>query len=181
VISLPPKERACVLLKDVFDHSLEEIAELVESTVGGVKAALHRGRSKIKASPVPTKLTPVENPELTQLLGLYVERFNRRDWSGVRELISADARLDVVGRFAGTVTNSPYFTRYEEAPLPLRLEVSQIDGEPVAIVFERAADAWTPRSPIRFEVRNHRVERITDYYFCPWILHAAKTATPAAS
>src|SRR5258707_15076152 len=30
VISLPPKERACVLLKDVFDYSLEEIAELVD-------------------------------------------------------------------------------------------------------------------------------------------------------
>jgi DNA-directed RNA polymerase specialized sigma24 family protein len=28
-----------VLLKDVFDYSLQEIAELVESTEGGVKAA----------------------------------------------------------------------------------------------------------------------------------------------
>ena len=47
VLNLPPKERACVLLKDVFDYSLEEIAELVDSTVGGVKAALNRGRSKL--------------------------------------------------------------------------------------------------------------------------------------
>ena len=37
VASLPPKERACVLLKDVFNYSLEEIAELVDSSVGGVK------------------------------------------------------------------------------------------------------------------------------------------------
>jgi RNA polymerase sigma-70 factor, ECF subfamily len=36
VLSLPPKERACILLKDVFDYSLEEIADLVDSTVGGV-------------------------------------------------------------------------------------------------------------------------------------------------
>src|SRR5450432_1481669 len=84
VIHLPPKERACVLLKDVFDYSLEEIAELVDSTVGGVKSALNRGRLKIKASPVPKKLPPTGNPELAQLLGLYVERFNRRDWDGVR-------------------------------------------------------------------------------------------------
>src|SRR6266851_7499608 len=34
VLALPPKERACVLLKDVFEYSLEEIAELVDSTVG---------------------------------------------------------------------------------------------------------------------------------------------------
>src|SRR5262249_52929106 len=47
VLSLPPKERACVLLKDVFDYSLEEIADLVGSTVGAVKAALNRGRAKL--------------------------------------------------------------------------------------------------------------------------------------
>src|SRR5258708_6340155 len=47
VLSLPPKERACVLLKDVFDYTLEEIAELVDSTVGGVKAALNRGSVEI--------------------------------------------------------------------------------------------------------------------------------------
>src|ERR1700733_2401607 len=38
VVNLPPKERACVLLKDVFEYSLDEIADLVDSTVGGVKA-----------------------------------------------------------------------------------------------------------------------------------------------
>jgi len=43
VLNLPPKERACVLLKDVFEYSLEEIAELVDSTVGGVKAATQPG------------------------------------------------------------------------------------------------------------------------------------------
>ena len=55
VIGLPPKERACVLLKDVFEYSLEEIADLVDSTVGGVKAALNRGRAKLA--------TPVAAPE----------------------------------------------------------------------------------------------------------------------
>src|SRR5580658_4142011 len=50
VIALPPKERACVLLMDIFDYSLEEIADLVDSTVGGVKAALNRARTKLAAS-----------------------------------------------------------------------------------------------------------------------------------
>ena len=44
VINLPPKERACVLLKDVFDHSLEEIAEL---------GRLDRGRGEGGAEPWP--------------------------------------------------------------------------------------------------------------------------------
>jgi RNA polymerase sigma-70 factor (ECF subfamily) len=173
VISLPPMERACVLLKDVFDYSLEEIAELVDSTVGGVKAALHRGRLKIKASSVPRKIPAAGNPELVQLLGLYVERFNRRDWAGMRELISADARLGVVGRYAGTLADSPYFGRYEEWPVPLKLAVGEVEGEPMVIVLEYDAGAWTPRSPVRLEIVNQRIERITDYFFCPWILEVA--------
>src|SRR6516162_6336100 len=96
VLALPPKERACVLLKDVFDYTLEEIAELVDSTVGGVKAALNRARTKLAASSPPTPSVQSANPELAQIMQLYVDRFNRRDWDGVRELISADARLNVL-------------------------------------------------------------------------------------
>src|SRR5947209_16476383 len=76
VTSLPPKERACVLLKDVFDYSLDEIAELVDSTVGGVKAALNRGRTKLTASSFPAKLAPGPSPELARIMQLYVDRFN---------------------------------------------------------------------------------------------------------
>src|SRR5262249_62318909 len=101
VASLPPKERACVLLKDVLDYSLEEIAELVDSTVGAVKAALHRGRTKLAASSPPAKSARSASPELAQIMQLYVDRFNRHDWDGVRELISADTRLSVAERFAG--------------------------------------------------------------------------------
>jgi RNA polymerase sigma-70 factor (ECF subfamily) len=174
-------ERACVLLKDVFDYSLEEIAGLVDSTVAGVKAALHRGRLKIKASPVPRKIRAARNPELVQLLSLYVERFNRRDWNGVRELISADARLRVVARYAGNLVDSPYFGRYEQWPEPWKLAVGEVEGEPMVIVLAREANTWKPRSPVRLEVVNQRIERITDYFFCPWILGAATSTNPTPS
>src|SRR5919107_5029360 len=94
VLTLPPMERACVLLKDVLDHSLEEIAALTSSTVGGVKAALHRGRAKLAASPVPRpRDAKVASPESSALLARYVERFNSRDWAGLRELVSGDTRV----------------------------------------------------------------------------------------
>src|SRR5262249_53814763 len=68
VLNLPPKERACVLLKDVFDYSLEEIAELVDSTVGGVKAALNRGRAKLAAgSPQAPRASNAQNKEILRL------------------------------------------------------------------------------------------------------------------
>src|SRR5262249_7195795 len=64
VLTLPPKERACVLLKDVFDYSLEEVAELVDSTVGGVKAALNRARTKLADSSPLQKPARSASPEL---------------------------------------------------------------------------------------------------------------------
>src|ERR1700704_138514 len=152
VISLPPKERACVLLKDVFDYTLEEIAELVGSTVGGVKAALNRGRSKLAASPVPVKSHREVSPELSRLLHLYVDRFNKRDWEGLRELIREDARLRVAARFAGPIGESPYFGNYERQRVPWRLTVAEVDGELAVVVLRQHRDEWTPDSIARLEV-----------------------------
>ncbi len=89
VLNLPAKERACVLLKDVFDYSLEEIAELVDPTVGGVKAALKRGRTKLAALPQIPGIRPTPSEQALNLLRLYVDRFNQRDWDGVRQLALA--------------------------------------------------------------------------------------------
>ena len=179
VLNLPPKERACVLLKDVFDYSLEEIAELVDSTVGGVKAALHRGRAKLPAEPVPRAARPASDTDESRLLHLYVERFNRRDWDGLRELIAADARLRVMDRFAGTVAKAPYFANYSRWPIPWRLAVGEVDGEPAIIILYEEAEGWNPRAAVRLEVIDHRVTSIADYLHCPWILSAAASVVVA--
>jgi RNA polymerase sigma-70 factor (ECF subfamily) len=181
VTSLPPKERACVLLKDVFDYSLEEIAELVDSTVGGVKAALNRGRTKLAASPAPTKASRSANPELTRIMRLYVDRFNRRDWDGVRELISADARLTVADAFAGKLADAPYFRNYELWPMPWKLAMGEVDGEPVVIILQRRTDAWTPHSIVRFSVTDNRIDCIVDYAHCPWVISIADSVNVAAA
>jgi RNA polymerase sigma-70 factor, ECF subfamily len=181
VLTLPPKERACVLLKDVFDYSLEEIAELVDSTVGGVKAALNRARTKLTGSSPDAKPARSVSPELKRVMQLYVERFNRRDWDGVRELVSADARLNVAERFAGKFAEAPYFFNYDRWPWPWKLALGEVDGETVVIILRRGADAWTPHSVIRFNVSGESVDHIVDYIHCPWVLPAASTITVARS
>ena len=179
VFTLPPKERACVLLKDIFDYSLEEIAELVDSTVGGVKAALHRARTKLAESSPQANSARNASPELKRIMQLYVERFNRRDWDGVRELTSADARLNVAERFAGKFADAPYFFNYERWSWPWKLALGEVDGESVVIVLRLGADTWTPHSAIRFDVVGQRIERIVDYIHCPWVISVATTVTVA--
>jgi RNA polymerase sigma-70 factor, ECF subfamily len=177
--SLPPKERASVLLKDVFDYSLEEIAELVDSTVGGVKAALNRGRRKLAASPPPANSPRSEDPEVSRIMQLYVDRFNQRDWDGVRELISADARLRVADTYAGKVADAPYFPTYERWPMPLKLAVGEVDSELVVIILKRDADTLTPYAAVRLDVVDQHIERITDYLPCPWMISAASSVSLA--
>jgi RNA polymerase sigma-70 factor, ECF subfamily len=110
----------------------------------------------------------------SELLQWYAERFNRRDWDGLRALISADARVRVANCFAGRFDNAPYLGEYERATTPWRMALGEVDGEPVIIVQQRDDEQrWTPRAPVRLSVIDGRVERIADYVFRPWILPAA--------
>jgi RNA polymerase sigma-70 factor, ECF subfamily len=177
VLQLPPKERACVLLKDVLDYSLEEIAELVDSTPGGVKAALSRGRAKLAALPdddVPVNVAP----ESSRLLALYVERFNLRDWDGLRQLTSADAQLQVADRYRGKLADSPYFSTYAAWPTPWQLTLGHVEGVPVVVVNLECDDGFQPRGVVHFELEGQQIIGIADYLMCPWVLeHAAFRAT----
>jgi RNA polymerase sigma-70 factor (ECF subfamily) len=183
VLALPPKERASVLLKDVFEYSLEEIADLVDSTVGGVKAALNRGRSKLAKLPPSRARSPRtgQSAEATRLLPLYVERFNRRDWDGLRELITAGARVRVADRFAGPLTTSPYFGRYARLAAPWRVALGRVDGEPVIITLSQGHDGWTPDAIVRVESSNGHIVRIVDYTHCPWVLREAHAVVSDAA
>ena len=188
VSTLPPRERACVLLKDVLDHSLEEIAALLDTTTGGVKAALHRGRTKLAAtaattaaaaspaaSPAPRRRPGMADPTRPEaaLLAAYVDRFNRRDWDGLRALVADDARVRVADRYAGPLAGAPYFGRYARLTTPWRLVVAELDGEPVALSEYAEDGLWRARGIVRLAVRGERVVGITDYEHCPWMLKDA--------
>jgi RNA polymerase sigma-70 factor, ECF subfamily len=180
VIVLPPKERACILLKDVFDYSLEDIADLVESTTGGVKAALSRGRGKLATlTDARSPKRKVNEAELA-LLRLYVDRFNRRDWQGVRELASADARLTVADCFAGRLADSPYFVEYERPIVAWRMALGEVDGETVVVILRDDPQGPIPFSAIRVGIAGGRITSIADYIKCSWILETASlTLMPA--
>jgi RNA polymerase sigma-70 factor (ECF subfamily) len=179
VLCLAPKERACFLLKDVLDYPLEDIATVVDSSVGGVKAALRRARTKLAAAAATPKPARSVSPRDSLVLRLYVERFNRHDWDGVLELTRADARLEVLDTYRGPLVGSPYFSRYEAARAPWRFAVGVLDGEAVALRLNPIDGRWTPTSAVRLELSGDRIEEIRDYVLCPWLLSNALTLASA--
>src|SRR5262249_16161436 len=106
------------------------------------------------------------------LLHLYVERFNQRDWDGLRELITSDARLRVADRFEGPLTDAPYFGRYERMATPWRMAVGEVDGQPAVISLRQDDGTWKPHSIVRVDVSGHLISRVVDYSHCPWVLSA---------
>ena len=96
-LELAPAQRACVILKDVLDRSLDEIAGELGLSVPAVKAALHRGRAWLVRSAAceqPARRVHTSSPELRR----YASLFNARDGDGVRALLADDIRLDLVSQ-----------------------------------------------------------------------------------
>jgi RNA polymerase sigma-70 factor (ECF subfamily) len=173
VAELPPKERAAVLLKDVLQYRLAEVAEVVGSTVGGVKAALHRGRAKLRAlhgAPSPVELDRRQRG----LLEAYVECFNRRDWDALRDLIHADAKLEVVDAFDGKLKNAGYFSNYAALPWEWKLSFAEVDGEPVIVHWKRVGGSWQPLAVVKLWWQGDQVVRIRDYTHVDYLLQDAR-------
>ena len=172
---LPPKERASVLLKDVLGYPLTEVAEIAESTVGGVKAALHRGRAKLRGVKAAPAFTALDSDQ-RKLFEAYAECFNRRDWDALRHLVRADARLEIVGEAEGRMAGlgATYSGNYTNLPWEWRLTVALVDDAPVIVHWRRAGSTWQPHTAIKLWWHDGQVIRIRDYIHVDYLLQDAR-------
>ena len=173
---LPPEERASLLLKDVLGFTLEETAKVVGSSVGGVEAALHRARGKLKEVPGQPPGETVLDPAKRRLLEDYAERFSRQDWDAVVLLLDQDARLEVVEVFAGTgetAFTGLYFYNYSTIQQAWRFTVEAIDGDWMLVHHRRTDTGEVPRHVVRVQVGGGKVTAVEDYYHVPEYLVGA--------
>ncbi|HEY1487617.1 MAG TPA: sigma-70 family RNA polymerase sigma factor [Micromonosporaceae bacterium] len=167
---LPPQERAAVVLKDVFDLSLAETAAMLSTSVGAVKAALHRGRARL-AAPVPN---PTERPRPSRaVLDAMAEAFTAYDLDRLAQLFLADAQCEVIGLVyevgRDTIRNgSLHHSLVLETDVRYRAEVM---GD-VVVLWERPAEGGDEAlgDVIRIETADGGIARMRVYYFCPELL-----------
>ena len=91
-VELPTLQRSVVILKDVLDESLIEIAALLDLTVDAVKAHLARGRAHLREINAHGRPLP-DAPPASNAVARYVALFNQRDWEGLRALLADDVKL----------------------------------------------------------------------------------------
>ncbi|WP_291695946.1 sigma factor-like helix-turn-helix DNA-binding protein [Bradyrhizobium sp.] len=97
---LPLAQRACVILADVLGCSLQEVCEVVDYSLPAVKAALNRGRTRLREWAEEADDAP--RPQLShadrERLSAYVASFNARDFDAIRAMIADDVKLELVNK-----------------------------------------------------------------------------------
>ena len=144
---LPVAQRSSVILMDVLGYSLGDIQNVTGATMPAVKAALHRGRLRLRElaqEPDDTPAPMLTERERTQLAA-YVDRFNAHDVDAVRAMLADDVRLDLVARhkLAGREQVSKYFGNYDKLRDWL-LRPGLVDGRAAALVCDPADPAGRP-------------------------------------
>src|SRR6202023_3114247 len=86
---LPVVQRSSVILMDVLGCSLQEVCEVTDVSLPTVKAALHRGRARLRA--LANEPEDAQQPTLSDAdrgrLSAYVAHFNARDFDAIRAMI----------------------------------------------------------------------------------------------
>jgi RNA polymerase sigma-70 factor (ECF subfamily) len=173
---LPVAQRSSVILMDVLGCSLQELCDVMDFSLPAVKAALHRGRARLRE--LAAEPDDMPHPALSAAerdrLGAYVAHFNARDFDAVRAMIADDVRLDLVNktRMRGKAEVSRYFGNYA-AIADWRLVPGLVDGQPAILVF----DPVEPRVPKYFVLLQWsagKVAAIRDFRHAPYIIDGAE-------
>lgn len=172
LLRLPVGQRACVVLVDVLGHALEETAELLDFTLAATKAALHRGRTRLKALAGEPDETPPPRLDTAERdrLRVYADRFNARDFDALRALLSEDVRLELANRrrLEGRENVSVYFTHYASTP-PWRWEVGLAEGRPALLASDLADPASAVRYVVLLDWKDGEIAAIHDYFYAPYV------------
>lgn len=178
VARLAPQERTAVVLKEVFDFSLEEIADTLSTTVGAVKAALHRGRGKL-AEPDDGPVAKTPPP----VLDAFCAAFNARDIDRLTALLLDNVTLEFPGlhtdfgteaarRALGTtMAHSHVFIlpewRQAIIEATARFEIRSHRGQLLVLAWWQHADGEAVRAFSLVECDGDRISRMRTYFHTP--------------
>ncbi|HEY1783713.1 MAG TPA: sigma-70 family RNA polymerase sigma factor [Roseiarcus sp.] len=165
---LPTLQRSVVILKDVLDESLIEIAALLDLTVDAVKAHLARGRAHLREINAKAHPLPDARPA-SAAVARYAALFNERDWDGLRALLADDVKLhqSLHPVRVGRADVGLFFTLYAKID-DVSLAPAWLEGREVIAVFDDRADP-KPNYIMWLEWRDRLISSIRDYRYVRYV------------
>jgi RNA polymerase sigma-70 factor (ECF subfamily) len=176
--TLPARERAAVLLRDVLDLPADDVAALLGVSVGAVKAALHRGRERLAAAPAQTR--SFASPKLVQR---FLDALAANDLAALQAICSADVQIELVGgaqmenfESGRTFFAHAHFVFPEHMQAAARAmgfgidphwRLFEYEGETLVVGFRRFDGEPVLNEAHRFEEADGRIVRVRSYCFTP--------------
>jgi RNA polymerase sigma-70 factor (ECF subfamily) len=177
---LPVAPRSSVILMDVLGCSLQEICDIMDTSLPAAKAALHRGRTQLRElaeegddAPRPA-LSDADQARLTA----YVASFNARDFDAIRAMIADDVRLELVSktRMRGKAEVSRYFGNYSKVS-DWHLVAGSVEGRPAILVFDPNEPDGKPKYFVLLGWTADKVATIRDFRHAAYVIDGAEYET----
>lgn len=179
---LTPLQRVVFLLCESLDFRASEVATLLTTTDGAVKAALHRARIALASARTNAKegsslmLTGDVRDAVVQK---YIEAFDARDADAIAALLHEDAVTTIVGsavEIGRDVSRRNSLEEWAHEPFEQWARPGVIEDREVLFIFardpERRADVLY--SIVELEAGHDCVRSQKNYFFSPELLeHAA--------
>jgi len=168
---LAPQERAAVLLKDVFDLSLQETASILKSSVGAVKSALHRGRVRLKEDSMKEN----RNRPSPELVEQYMQAISKRDAALLQKICSTDVTVELVGgNIMQSLEGSKEFFKHAHMVMPAvgfgsnpNWKTLDYEGELIIAGFRTLGGKEGVNEFHRIQEIDETIVAIRCYCFCP--------------
>jgi RNA polymerase sigma-70 factor (ECF subfamily) len=174
---LPVAQRSCVILMDVLGYSLEEIGTVIDSTIPAVKAALHRGRARLRELAEERDDLPLPvlaEPERSRLAA-YVDRFNAGDFDAIRNMLADEVRLELIARtrMTGRKEVSKYFNNYASVD-DWHLVPGFVDRHPALLVRNPRDPSGPPTYFVVLEWVGDCVSTVRDFRHARYAIEGAE-------
>lgn len=162
--ALTPRQRAVLLLRDVFDYSAREAGAVLDVSEESVRITLHRARHAMRDYDRKKTESPRALPKEAQaLLTRFVRCLVEQDIAGVEALLAESVRTITDGGGEFTALHEPMIGREKVMHLHLnvakrrgtgvRVELRYVNGEPAVLIRYAAAEGkQAPRAVMRCEL-----------------------------
>ncbi|MGA3347583.1 MAG: RNA polymerase sigma factor [Candidatus Sulfotelmatobacter sp.] len=169
---LPSLQRSAVILKDVLDHSLEEVASITGASEAAAKSALQRGRVRLREfAKEPDVALPMLSDGMRARLTTYVEGFKTGDFDTVRAMLADDVKLDLVAKMRkqGKSEVGGYYAAYAAAKR-WAYAAGIVDGRAAMLVYDREVSLDTPAYFVALDFDGDRVISIHDFLYARYAM-----------
>jgi RNA polymerase sigma-70 factor, ECF subfamily len=167
---LPARQRAVLILREVLRWQASEVAELLDTSIASVNSALQRARATLDELDLDTSgSTEVDDGEQQELLGRYVEAFERYDIGELVTLLRKDVTF-----------NMPPFSLWLEGPEEVgkwmlgpgsgcanaRLRVTSANGCPAVGIYKTTdGKLWEPFNIVVLDIADGGIAGITHFLY----------------